>query len=113
MGAVEDGVAVHAQMLIVGGEDNHGVGLAGEVAADVLRAVAGIDDGRLGARLGKKEILVVVVAERLHAQHPQFAPQVVGGDGVAPMLHATPVHGRRREVADDTTHIRAVLGVGK
>ena len=112
VGAIEDGVATHAQMLIVGGEDNHGVCLARYVSTDVLRAIAGLDNRRLRARLLESEVLVVVLAERLDAVGHQLTTQVVGGDGVSPILHPAPVHLLAAEVADDAAHIGAVLGGG-
>lgn len=112
VGAVEDSVAAHAQMLVVGGEDDHGVRLAGDVAANVLGAVAGGNYRRPRARLWEAEVLVVVVAERLHAVGHQLAAQVVGGDGVAAVLHAAPEHLLRRQVADDAARVAAVLRGG-
>lgn len=107
--AVEDGVATHAEVLVVGGEDNHGVHFARDVSADILRDITGVDDGRLGAGLGEAEVLKVVLAERLHTVGHQLGAQVVGRDGVASVLHATAEHLLAAEVADDATRIGAVL----
>lgn len=109
VGAVEDGVATHTKMLIVGGEDYHGVHLTRDVATDVLRTVAGGDDGRLGACMLEAEVLKVVFAQRLHTVGHQLAAQVVGGNGVTPILHPTAEHLLAAEVADDATRIGAVL----
>ena len=36
VGTVEDGIAVHAEVFIVGGKDDHGVGLTGNVSTYIL-----------------------------------------------------------------------------
>ena len=46
VGTEEDGVTVHAKVLIVSRKDNHRVRLTGNVSADILRAVAGLHNGR-------------------------------------------------------------------
>ena len=117
VGAVEDGVAVHAQVLIVGGEDNHRVRLAGDIAADVLRAVAGADNGWLCACLREAEILVVsifnarigTIFQRFHAVGHQLAPQVVRRYRISPVLHPAPEHLLAAEVTNDAACVCAVL----
>ena len=113
VGTVEDGVATHAEMLVVGGEDNHGIHITRDISADILRAVAGGDDGRFGAGLREAEVLIVVFAQRLYAIGHQLGAQVVGGDGVAPVLHTAAEHLFAAEVAHDTPRIAAVLRLNR
>ena len=111
VGTIEDGVAVHAKVLIVSGENNHGVDLAGNVAADVLRLVAGTDYRWLGTRLREAEVLVVVLAEWFDSVGHHLGTEVMGSDGVSPMLHASTEHLLAAQVAYDSPRVGAVLGL--
>lgn len=82
---------------------------ARDIATDVLRAIACVDYWGFGAGVGESEVLVVVFTKRLDAIGDEFAAEVVGGDGVAPVLHPPSKHFSTGEVTDDAANVCAVL----
>ena len=65
----------------------------------------------MGGRVRVLGKLKIILTERFHSIGLQFVAQVLGSDGIAPVLHAATIHLLAAEVADNTPHIGAVLSL--